>query len=87
MESALAAPQNVADSVLQYIDNSATIRSCLQLKIPTLIALAAKNFDVSAQTGLVCVCFRKAELITDECRSRDNEPQRNGLNVRISILA
>lgn len=32
--------------VLQYIGNSATIRSGLQLEIPTLTDLAAKTFDV-----------------------------------------
>lgn len=50
MEAALAAPQRVIDTVLQHVDNATSIRSRLKIKIPSLTALAEKNFDLSAKT-------------------------------------
>jgi len=49
MEAALAAPQKVIDTVLQHVDNATSIRHRLKIKIPTLTALAEKNFDFSAK--------------------------------------
>ena len=49
MEAALEDPQKVIDTVLQHVDNAASIRARIKVKIPTLTSLAERNFDLSAK--------------------------------------